>query len=131
MLDRDGYGFFVKRRAHRFSYAMAHGEIPAGLLVLHECDNPACVRPDHLRAGTNAENLSDMRARGRHPHGESHAATRLGEKNGRAKLTAPEVVGIREAHAGGESTYRIAIRTGLNKKSILDIVRRRHWKHVA
>ena len=43
----------------------AHGPIPDGLLVLHSCDNPSCVNPDHLRVGTQAENIQDRDAKGR------------------------------------------------------------------
>lgn len=63
------YGIFVvgsKRYiASRFAYQDAVGPIPAGMRVLHNCDNPPCVRPDHLRLGTPAENTSDMVRKGR------------------------------------------------------------------
>ncbi len=54
-------------RAHRWTWEQAHGPIPDGLVVMHICDNPPCVELTHLRLGTQAENLGDMREKGRHP----------------------------------------------------------------
>lgn len=51
---------------HRAVYAALHGTIPEGVHIMHRCDNPRCHRPDHLRAGTRAENMQDMAKKNRH-----------------------------------------------------------------
>jgi len=69
--DGDGYGL-VKvdgklRRAARVAWEATYGPIPAGLSVLHSCDNPPCIRPDHLMVGTQRANIRDMLGKGRRP----------------------------------------------------------------
>ena len=67
--NSDGYGHVVIRGKHykasRISYEHFVGKIPYGLFILHKCDNPSCVNPDHLYAGTQKENVCDMFERGR------------------------------------------------------------------
>lgn len=66
----NGYGLFwvpawgKTTGAHRFAYILTHGSIPHGRFICHTCDNPTCVRPSHLFAGTHADNMRDMKAKG-------------------------------------------------------------------
>lgn len=70
---KQGYGTFRVHsggkivKAHRFAYELWVGEIPEGAQINHRCDNTACVRPEHLYAGTQTDNMQDMMRRGRHP----------------------------------------------------------------
>lgn len=116
-------------RAHRVSWELHNGPIPDGLWVLHKCDNPACVRPDHLFLGTHADNMRDCIAKGRH-RGATHRETYLGERNGRSKLTADQVRELRLRRNDGESMRALARRFGVSKPSVQAIVRRDHWRHV-
>ena len=65
-----GYGAVTinqrQRAAHRVAWELTSGPIAEGLQVLHRCDNPACVRPEHLFLGTQADNMRDMVSKGRH-----------------------------------------------------------------
>lgn len=124
--NADGYG---RQRvgsklhfSHRISYALAHGPIPDGMLILHSCDTPACVNPAHLRPGTQQENLAERSARKR---------TASGERNGRAKIGPDQVRAIRELHAAGETNAALGRRFSLHPVTVGDIVRRKLWKDIA
>jgi Autographiviridae endonuclease len=132
-----GYGrvsrqLFGEQLAHRAAYRLTHGDIPAGMCVMHSCDNPPCCNPDHLRVGTQADNLADMRAKGRGsdpPKMRSEWQSR-GERHSRPKLTADAVVAIRALVAGGESQRGVARRYGVSHTTVRMIVLRRKWAHV-
>ena len=63
---------FEEYLTHRISWVFRFGSIPQGLLVLHECDNPPCVNPDHLFLGTYQDNMNDMIKKGRGITGDKH-----------------------------------------------------------
>ena len=83
--DRYGYGTIQvcgkKLRAHRVSWELANGPIPAGMCVLHRCDNPSCVNPRHLWIGRQEENIQDMASKGRRARGEKHGSVKLIEQD--------------------------------------------------
>lgn len=111
-------GSYKKARAHRVAWSLAYGEIPAGMHVLHKCDTPACIRPDHLFLGTNADNTADKVAKGRHP---------CGEKSSSAKLTEAQVIAIRNDQ---RPSRVIADEFGVKKTQVGDIRAGRRWKHI-
>lgn len=120
-----GYGVFLfdhrRYQAHRFSWQLAHGEIPDGLHVLHHCDVRACCRPDHLWLGTDLDNMRDRDEKGR---GASHR----GEKNGRAKLTDDQAREIRAAR--GVKGTDLARKYGVSPTRIARIRNGKEWRHL-
>lgn len=116
--------------AHRVAYSLAYGPIPPGLFICHHCDNPPCVRPGHLYAGTRKDNARDYKIRGDHSTPRRYVVFR-GSRNGQAKLTEELVVEIRRRHARGEaSVSRLAREYGMSSGSMGLVVRGILWKHV-
>lgn len=123
---RRGYGAFwldgTQRRAHRVAYELANGPIPDALLVLHTCDNPRCVNPAHLIAGTGDDNMADMVRKGR--------ACR-GERNNTAILTAEQVAEARAAYVPYRVTVdELAARYGLSRRQMGRVLRDESWGHL-
>ena len=107
------------RGAHTVAWELANGRpVPDGHVVRHRCDNPRCVRPDHLLIGTQLDNMHDMAERGR------RVVSRLiGESNGRAKLTDDEVRLIREMYSTGKySRAVLGVMFGVTRHHIGDII---------
>lgn len=134
---RGGYGsFWVGQkcyRAHRVAYELTYAD-PGDLDVLHSCDNPACVRPEHLHLGTHQDNMQERDERGRTAQGDRHWAfnkpgVHEGESHPLAKLTAEQVESIRrEYRAGGITQQQLGKRYGVSQQAIGHIVSGFRWK---
>ena len=114
-----GYGWFRvgdrMEKAHRVSYLLHHGPIPEGMSVLHKCDNPACVRPDHIFLGTQQENIADMVRKGRVSRGPG------------STLTDADVLAIR---ASGKSNTELARLYGQDQSTISRVRNRRTRRYL-
>ncbi len=100
--------------AHRVSWELHFGAIPDGKKVLHRCDNPPCIRPDHLLIGTHEDNMRDMSVKGR----------------ASARLTADQVREIRAALARGEKKSALAARFGTSQQNMTSIAKGSSWRWV-
>jgi hypothetical protein len=121
---RDGslsYGRFCIGKdcqlAHRVAWQLVNGEIPDGQVVRHRCDNVGCVRPSHLLLGTQADNLQDMRERGRAFFNRFAA----GAAHPKAKLTDLDVIELRSARDVGASFVALGERFGIHPSTAHDI----------
>lgn len=131
-VEKGGYGVFhLNGRsnpgvgAHRASWELYRGKIPASLNVLHRCDVRCCVNPNHLFLGTHADNTNDMIAKGR---GIYPGAP--GTVNGRAKVTDVSVIAIRTRGLAGESRTKLAAEFGVARTSISGIIHGKTWAHL-
>jgi len=136
-----GYGVIFyqgkQQYAHRVSYLLHVGPIPEGMQVLHSCDVPRCVNPEHLSIGTALDNSRNMLSKGRH-----RTAPACGDKNGarlhpekmargeshpHAKLTAAAVADIRARYSAGEKQVAIAAHFKIRQCHVSSIVRHKSW----
>lgn len=125
-VDKDGYGT-IRRvdgahlKAHRESYRY-HCQDPDINQVLHHCDTPCCINPDHLYEGDPAANARDKRVRGR-----ARSVPQPGETNPMAKLTAADVVEIKRRCFAGELQKTVAQSYGIQQGTVSKIVRDQRW----
>lgn len=119
---RDGYGLFnpspgKRAVAHRWILEQTGTEIPAGYVVMHTCDTPACVNPAHLRVGTQSENIRDAVEKGRHVCAN-------------ASITAEQAAVIKARLRSGERPPEIARDIGCSVNVVYGIRYGRTWKKV-
>lgn len=108
---------------HRLAYSIAFGPFDETKLICHRCDNPPCFRPIHLFLGGKLENSQDMWNKGRGPNQSN-------EKNGNSKVTANQVITMREMYFGGMTIMEISKRFSLSHSGASKIVHFRHWKNI-
>lgn len=123
-LDRSGYGRIRAKRigeayAHRYCLSLSHGPL-GDLHALHKCDNPICVNPDHLFAGTNADNNRDMMKKGRN-------IFLRGEDSPHTKITKNDVLEIR---ASSDTFAALASKFSISIGAVSHIRGRRSWRHL-
>jgi HNH endonuclease len=109
--------FHERTNANRFIYEQCFGDIPLGMEVLHSCDNPICINPEHLSLGTHKKNMVDAGDRKRMAYGELHRDHKLTEEN------------VREIRASRLSDEKLATKYNVNPSSIFRARSGEHWRH--
>lgn len=107
--------------AHRVSYAFHHGIDPAEMCVMHTCDNPRCINPDHLELGTHTDNMRDMVEKGR---------STIGETNPNSKLSESTVLKIVAEIKRGKNNTEIAAEHPVTHSQVSLIRLGKSWRHV-
>lgn len=120
-----GYGDIMingkHEKSHRYSYLISKGEIPYNKHVLHHCDNPTCVNPEHLWIGTNHENVLDKISKGRD-------SNKSGKNNPNVKLNGEKVNKIRKLYKQGEhNMVQIGKIFNVNRNVISRVVNQKYW----
>jgi len=130
--NRKGYGNFYMSvghskdkhcLAHRRSWILTYGEISDGLMVLHHCDNPACVNPKHLFLGNNRDNMNDMVSKGRQ-------GRMAGEKHPMRKLTEEKVLEIRRLRNEGYTLFALGDMFNVHYSTIGYICKGKLWSYI-
>lgn len=104
--------------AHRVAYEAHHGPLLPGQCVMHKCDTPACVNPDHLAAGTRGDNNRDAKAKGRTARGIKHHC---------AKLTEAQVREIRAKRLAGKTLKMLSAEYGVGISNVGMLTRGKTW----
>jgi hypothetical protein len=125
-----GYGQFTspyETAAHRFAWFAEYGEIPKGLMVLHNCDSPPCCEITHLRLGTAKENTADMVNRGRATGAKNPLK---GECNPQSKITDQQAIEIAKLISEGKTGTQISKQLNVSVWIVNDIRCRKTWTHI-
>lgn len=126
--DSCGYGRINRDgrlvRIHRAVWEKNNGEIPSGLVVCHSCDVRACINPEHLFIGTQAENIRDMDKKGRRK-------ILVGSQQGSSKLREQDIPNIRSRLNSGDSCELICKDYGVSPGLIRHIKKDRIWRHIS